>query len=41
MPNLKSFFIEFNRPAAIYTPNDIVEGNVIIDLANEKTAKGK
>nr|XP_012215918.1 PREDICTED: arrestin domain-containing protein 2-like isoform X2 [Linepithema humile] len=39
MPSLKIFRIEFDRPDGIYVPGEIVSGNVIIDLANEKIVR--
>lgn len=41
MPSLRTFRIEFDRPGATYEPGEIVTGNVIVDLAREKTIRGK
>ncbi|XP_011176341.1 arrestin domain-containing protein 17 isoform X2 [Solenopsis invicta] len=39
MPSLRTFRIEFDRPGATYAPGDIVTGDVIVDLAREKTIR--
>ncbi|XP_018053906.1 PREDICTED: arrestin domain-containing protein 17-like [Atta colombica] len=39
MPSLRTFRIEFDRPGATYAPGEIVTGDVIVDLAREKTIR--
>jgi hypothetical protein len=41
MPSLRTFRIEFDRSGATYIPGELVTGNVIVDLAREKTVRGK
>lgn len=40
MPSLRTFRVEFDRAGATYAPGDLVTGNVIVDLAREKTIRG-
>ncbi|XP_011267384.3 arrestin domain-containing protein 17 isoform X1 [Camponotus floridanus] len=39
MPSLRTFRIEFDRSGATYAPGEQVTGNVIIDLAREKSIR--
>ncbi|XP_029175799.1 arrestin domain-containing protein 17-like [Nylanderia fulva] len=39
MPSLRTFRIEFDRPGATFAPGEIVTGNVIVDLAREKSIR--
>ncbi|EFN85199.1 Arrestin domain-containing protein 2 [Harpegnathos saltator] len=39
MPSLRTFRIEFDRPGATFAPGEVVTGNVIVDLAREKTIR--
>ncbi|XP_072765507.1 arrestin domain-containing protein 17 isoform X1 [Anoplolepis gracilipes] len=39
MPSLRTFRIEFDRSGATYTPGELVTGNVIVDLAREKSIR--
>ncbi|XP_014478278.1 PREDICTED: arrestin domain-containing protein 2-like [Dinoponera quadriceps] len=39
MPSLRTFRIEFDRPGATFAPGELITGNVIIDLAREKTIR--
>ncbi|XP_011879564.1 PREDICTED: arrestin domain-containing protein 2-like [Vollenhovia emeryi] len=39
MPSLRTFRIEFDRPGATFAPGETVTGNVIVDLAREKTIR--
>ncbi|RLU22954.1 hypothetical protein DMN91_005232 [Ooceraea biroi] len=39
MPSLRTFRIEFDRAGATYSPGELVTGNVIVDLAREKTIR--
>jgi len=41
MPSLRTFRIEFDRVDATYAPGEFVTGNVIVNLAREKTVRGK
>ncbi|XP_032687156.1 arrestin domain-containing protein 17-like [Odontomachus brunneus] len=39
MPSLRTFRVEFDRPGATYAPGEVVTGNVIVNLASEKTIR--
>ncbi|KMQ96436.1 arrestin domain-containing protein 3 [Lasius niger] len=39
MPSLRTFRVEFDRPGATFTPGELVTGNVIVDLAREKSIR--
>ncbi|EZA61081.1 arrestin domain-containing protein 2 [Ooceraea biroi] len=39
MPSIQTFYVEFDRPNAIYAPGEIISGNIVVNLVKQKTIR--